>query len=80
MRVVKHCNRLPREIVDVPSLEAFEVRLDGDLSNLVKREVSLPIVRGLELNDLKGPFQSKPFFDSILVTYELSLCVIKHIH
>ena len=35
VRVVRHWNRLPREVVDVSSLEAFEVRLDGALSNLV---------------------------------------------
>ncbi|KAK4831464.1 LOW QUALITY PROTEIN: hypothetical protein QYF61_017712 [Mycteria americana] len=35
MRVVKHWNRLPREVVGAPSLETFEVRLDGALSNLV---------------------------------------------
>ncbi|KFR15547.1 hypothetical protein N306_15369, partial [Opisthocomus hoazin] len=34
MRVVKHWNRLPREAVDVPSLEVFKARLDGALSNL----------------------------------------------
>jgi len=34
-RVVKHWNRLPREAVDAPSLEAFKARLDGALSNLV---------------------------------------------
>ncbi|KFP23069.1 hypothetical protein Z169_16005, partial [Egretta garzetta] len=34
MRVVKHWNRLPREVVDASSLEAFRVRLDGALSNL----------------------------------------------
>ena len=33
--VVRHWNRLPREIVDVPSLEAFKCRLDGAVSNLV---------------------------------------------
>jgi len=35
MRVVKHWHRLPREVVDAPSLEMFKARLDGALSNLV---------------------------------------------
>ncbi|KFW71845.1 hypothetical protein AS28_03546, partial [Pygoscelis adeliae] len=35
LRVVKHWKRLPREVVDAPSLEAFKVRLDGALSNLI---------------------------------------------
>ncbi|KFP18973.1 hypothetical protein Z169_11237, partial [Egretta garzetta] len=35
MRVVKHWNRLPREMVEAPSLEAFKPRLDGALSNLI---------------------------------------------
>ncbi|KAK4807047.1 hypothetical protein QYF61_018388 [Mycteria americana] len=35
MRVVKHWNRLPREVLDAPSLETFKVRLDGALSNLI---------------------------------------------
>jgi len=35
IRVVKHWTRLPREVVDAPSVEAFKVRLDGALSNLV---------------------------------------------
>ncbi|KFW73638.1 hypothetical protein AS28_12201, partial [Pygoscelis adeliae] len=35
LRVVKHWQRLPREVVDAPSLETFKVRLDGALSNLV---------------------------------------------
>ncbi|KFQ05056.1 hypothetical protein N330_02273, partial [Leptosomus discolor] len=34
-RVVKHWSRLPREVVDVPSLEAFKVMLDGALSSLI---------------------------------------------
>ncbi|KFQ96720.1 hypothetical protein Y956_15239, partial [Nipponia nippon] len=35
MRVVRHWNRLPREAVDAPSLEVFQVRLLVALSNLV---------------------------------------------
>ncbi|KFP12808.1 hypothetical protein Z169_07691, partial [Egretta garzetta] len=35
MRVVKPWNRLPREAVEAPSLEAFKARLDGALSNLI---------------------------------------------
>ena len=34
-RVVMHWNRLPREAVDAPSLEAFQVRLDVALGSLV---------------------------------------------
>ncbi|GAB0185552.1 hypothetical protein GRJ2_001020500 [Grus japonensis] len=35
VRVVRHWNRLPREVVDAPSLEVFKARLDGALDNLV---------------------------------------------
>ena len=35
IRVVKHWNGLPREVVEAPSLETFKARLDGALSNLV---------------------------------------------
>ena len=34
-KVVRHRNRLPREVVDASSLEVFKARLDGALSNLV---------------------------------------------
>jgi len=35
IRMVKHWHRLPREVVEAPSLETFKARLDGALSNLV---------------------------------------------
>ena len=35
LRVVKHWHRLPREVGDAPSLETFQVRLDGALGNLI---------------------------------------------
>ena len=35
IRVVKHWHRLPREVVEVPSVETFKARLDGALSKLV---------------------------------------------
>jgi len=35
IRMVKHWNRLPREVVQAPSLETFEAGLDGALSNLI---------------------------------------------
>ncbi|GAB0206047.1 hypothetical protein GRJ2_003070300 [Grus japonensis] len=35
VRVVRYWNRLPREAVDVPSLEVFKARVDGALGNVV---------------------------------------------
>ncbi|KFQ99235.1 hypothetical protein Y956_03764, partial [Nipponia nippon] len=35
VRVVRHWSRLPREVVDAPSLEVLKARLDGALSSLV---------------------------------------------
>ena len=46
VRVLRHWNSLPSEVVNVPSLEAFEASLDEALSNLVGREVSLCIAGG----------------------------------
>jgi len=47
MRMVKHWNRLPREVVEAQSLETFQARLDGTLSNLVQLKMTLLIAGGL---------------------------------
>jgi len=50
--VVNHWNRIPREVVDAPSLEVFKARLEDSLSNLVWWKVSLPMSWELELRGL----------------------------
>jgi len=70
MRVVKHWNRLPREAVAAPSLAVFKARLDGAVSNLVWWKVTLLMAGGLEPDDLQGPFQPKPFYDSMILSPE----------
>ena len=64
-RVVMHWNRLPKEDVDAPSLAAS--RLDVALGSLVWWLATLHIAGGLKLNDHCGPFQPRPFYDSMNV-------------
>lgn len=66
VRVVIHWNRLPRVVVNAPSLEAFKTRLEGALRNLLKREISLPIAGGLELDDLKVPSNPNHYYSMVL--------------
>ena len=65
--MVTHWNRLPKEVVDAPSLEAFRARLDVALSSLVCWLVTLNRAEGLKLGDLYGPFQPRPFYDSMIM-------------
>ena len=65
-RLVRHWNRLPKEVVDAPSLAAFKARLDVALGSLVCWLATLHIVGGLKLDDHCGPFQPRPFYDSMI--------------
>ena len=56
-RVVMHWNRLPKEAVDAPSLEAFKARLDVALGSLVWWLATLHIEGEVKLDDHCGPFQ-----------------------
>ena len=47
-RVVTHWNRLSKEVVDAPSLEAFKARLDVALGSLVWWLATLHIAGGVE--------------------------------
>jgi len=65
--VVTHWNRLPKEAVDAPSLEAFKARLDVALDSLVWWLATLHIAGGLKLDDHCGLFQLRLFYDSMIV-------------
>ena len=56
---------LPSDVVDAPSLEAFKARLDVAFGSLVWWLATLHIVGGLKLSDHCGPFQPRPFYDSM---------------
>jgi len=64
MKVVKHWHRLPREMVEAPSLEKFKARLDGALSKLIQLKMSLLTAGGVGYMVSKGPLQPKAFYDS----------------
>lgn len=52
VRMMKECNRFPREVVDVTSLETFKVRLDSALSNLAELKMFLFIAGELRLDEI----------------------------
>jgi len=53
--VVKHWHKLPREVVDAPTLETLKARLDGALSNLGWWKMSLLMAGGWTGWPLKVP-------------------------
>jgi len=65
VRVVRPWPRLPREVVDAPSLGTFKARLDGAPSTLIQWEMSLLTGGELDETALEGPFQLKLFYDSV---------------
>jgi len=66
---VTHWNRLPKEVVDAPSLEVFKARLDVALGSLVWWLATLHIAEGLKPDDHCGPFQPRPFYDSMKIYF-----------
>ena len=79
-RVVTHWNRLPKEVVDAPSLEAFKARLDVALGSLVWWLVTLHIAGGLKLDDHCGPFQPRTFYDPMVSWSQSSFSIIARYH
>jgi len=63
-----HWNRLLKEVVDAPSLETFNARLDVTLGSLVWWLATLQIAGGSKLDD-RGPFQPRPFYDSMVLFF-----------
>jgi len=81
---VTHRNRLPKEVVDAPSLEAFKARLDVALGSLVGWLATLHVAGGLKLHDHCGPFQPRPCYDFAFVLwfshFILTLELDWHVH
>jgi len=67
MRVEKHWNCFPSEVVEAPSLETFKARLDRAPSHLVSLKISLLTGGGLDYMTSRSPFQPKPFYDSVIL-------------
>lgn len=78
-RMVKHWNRLPRQVVAAPSLEVFKARSDGALSNLIQWVTSLPMTGGWSEIILKVP--SSPCHSDFMITFFAKTNLVSfHLH
>jgi len=57
---------LPKEFMDAPSLQALKARLDVALGSLAWWLVTLHTAGRLKVDDRCGPFQPRPFCDSMI--------------
>ena len=60
--------------------EVFKTRLDGVLGNLVQYQIWWLVVLseagGLEFVDPQGPFQPKPFYNSLILRFYVSMIIL----
>ena len=64
--------QLPRDAVGATSLEALKARLDGALGSLSCWGAALPMA-GVGVGGLGGPFQPKPFCDSMIFIAHIAM-------
>ena len=77
-RVVTHWYRLPKEVVDVPSLEAFKARLEVALGSLLWWLATLHIAGALKLDGHCGRFQPGPFYGHLEPSAPRCVCQYCH--
>ena len=80
--MVRHWHRLPKEVVNAPSLAVFKVRLDGVFGDMVWCEVSLPMAGGWNWMILRSfPTQtSLGFYDYGVKSQITPNCIYRQTH